>query len=289
MTAASNTISIGIYSTHIAMAEFLWKDPVHEEDYQIVALPDGVQAPSASSAPTAAQWISMHKDLQQTQAAWRNMRDERVLKKVTEQTAIATQIAEENKRLRAEEKMQKGRGLKEPHDPGPNICPECGKNTWDLMTLGTCDACGMWKALWEEKKENDKEKKENAKEPRGKKKENKAPPGPRICPECKRNTWDLLTLGTCDACGMWKAYRDSFKKSGAQRDNYYNDQSSDEENQKAPQAETKAKATAKTKAAAGAGRPHRFDNKQQHAAYSSSSSSRWQPPPPPPPASSAWQ
>ena len=103
MTAASNTISIGIYSTHIAMAEFLWKDPVHEEDYQIVALPDGVQAPSASSAPTAAQWMSMHPDL----AAWRNMRDERVLKKVTEQTAIATQIAEENKRLRAEEKMQK--------------------------------------------------------------------------------------------------------------------------------------------------------------------------------------
>jgi len=156
------------------------------------------------------------------------------------------------------------------------------------MTLGTCDACGMWKALWEEKKENDKEKKENAKEPRGKKKENKAPPGPRICPECKRNTWDLLTLGTCDACGMWKACGDSFKKCGAQRDNYYNDQSSDEENQKAPQAETKAKATAKTKAAAGAGRPHRFDNKQQHAAYSSSSSSWWQPPPPPP-ASSAWQ
>ena len=36
------------------MVEFLWKDP--EEDYQIVTLPDGVQAPSASSAPTAAQW-----------------------------------------------------------------------------------------------------------------------------------------------------------------------------------------------------------------------------------------
>ena len=129
MTAASNTISIGIYSTHIAMAEFLWK--YAEEDYQIVALPDGVQAPSASSAPTASQRISidpyayMHEDL----AAWRNLRDERVLKKVTEQTAIATKIAEENKRLRAEEKMQKGSGLKEPHDTGPNICPECGKNT----------------------------------------------------------------------------------------------------------------------------------------------------------------
>ena len=207
------------------MVEFLWTDS--EEDYQIDDLPD-----AASSAPTAAQWISMHKDLQ-TRAAWRNMRDERVLKKVTEQTAIATRIAEENKRLRAEEKMQKDRGpkAKEPYDPGP-----------------------------------------------------------RICPECKKNTWDLLTLGTCDACGMWKASRDSFKKTGAQRDNYYNDQSSDEENQKAPQAETKAKATAKTKAAAGAGRPHRFDNKQQQAAYSSSSSSRWQPPPPPrPPASSAWQ
>jgi ribosomal protein L37E len=195
------------------------------------------------------------------------MRDERVLKKVTEQTAIATKIAEENKRLRAEEKMQKGRGPKEPYDPaGPNICPECGKNTWDLMTLGTCDACGMWKALWEEKKEKDNgKKKEDSKEPYD--------PGPRICPECKRNTWDLLTLGTCDACGMRKASRDSFKKARAQRDNYYNDQSSDEENRKAPQAETKAKATAKTKAAAGAGRPHRFDNKQQQTAYSSSSSS----------------
>ena len=146
------------------------------------------------------------------------------------------------------------------------------------MTLGTCDACGMWKALWEAKKEKDGKKKENSKEPYD--------PGPRICPECKRNTWDLLTLGTCDACGMWKASRDSFKKTGAQRDNYYNDQSSDEENQKAPQAETKAKATAKTRRG---GRPHRLDNKQQQAAYSSSSSSWWQPPPPPPPASSALQ
>ena len=165
------------------------------------------------------------------------------------------------------------------------------------MTLGTCDACGMWKALWEEKKDKNKDKKkENSKE--------HYDPGPRICPECKKNTWDLLTLGTCDTCGMWKAARDSFRKTGAERHNYYNDPSSDEENQKAQQAETKAKATAKTKAAAkataktkaaaGAGRPHRFDNKQQQAAYSSSSSSRWQPPPSPPPpplppASSAWQ
>ena len=59
MTAASNTISIGIYSTHIAMVEFLWKDP--EEDYQIDDLPD-----AASSAPTAAQWISMHKAVSYT-------------------------------------------------------------------------------------------------------------------------------------------------------------------------------------------------------------------------------
>ena len=51
----------------------------------------------------------MHKDLQ-TRAAWRNMRDERVLKKVTEQTAIATKIAEENQRFRAEEQMQKKGG-----------------------------------------------------------------------------------------------------------------------------------------------------------------------------------
>ena len=118
------------------MVEFLWKDP--EEYYQNVTLPDGVQAPSASSAPTAAQW-----DLQ---------RDERVLKMMTEQTAIATTIAEENKRFRAEEEQMQKKGGGEPWKPGPNICPECGKNTWDLMTLGTCDACGMWKALWEEKK-----------------------------------------------------------------------------------------------------------------------------------------
>ena len=85
------------------MVEFLWTDP--EEDYQIDDLPD-----AASSAPTAAQWISMHKDLQ-TRAAWRNTRDERVLKKVTEQTAIATKIAEENKRFMAEKNAEKrGRG-----------------------------------------------------------------------------------------------------------------------------------------------------------------------------------
>ena len=152
-----------IQHTHIAMAEFLWKDP--EEGYQIVTLPDGVQAPSASSAPTAAQW-----DLQ---------RDERVLKMMTEQTAIATKIAEENKRFRAEEQMQK-KGGGEPWEPGPKICPECGKNTWDLMTLGTCDACGMWKALWEEKKKKNKAKKtENSEETYD--------PGTRICPECKKN------------------------------------------------------------------------------------------------------
>jgi hypothetical protein len=123
------------------MAEFLWEEP--SEDCYIAALPDDVQqAPSASSAPTAAQWISNAIDIQTRAAQWRKVRDERVHEKVTEQAAIATKIAQENRVWREEEKKQKGGGPKEPYDPGPRICPECGKRTWDLMTLGNLRC--MW-------------------------------------------------------------------------------------------------------------------------------------------------
>ena len=198
------------------MAQFLWEEPEPCEDYGSGAQPDGMQqawqaaSSSSSSAPAASQWIANAIDIQTRAAQWRKLRDEHSFTIVDAQERAAEKIKRENARWREEERCKKGKGAKDPDMPGKNTCPECGRRTWDLMTLGTCDQCGLWNALWDKKNFGKRKKKpppqndDDEKEP--------YVPGPRFCPECKKRTWDLMTLGTCDACGSWNSCRDSFNK-----------------------------------------------------------------------------
>ena len=134
------------------MSEHLWQDPEQIDDpwahEQSVDAQPGVTAYAPQHEVVYARvWPEGYPDLMAA-------RDRHVDNMLTERAAAAARITAENAVFRREEEDEriknKGWGKareKSPDVPGPRICPACENRTWDLLTLGVCDKCGMRKAL----------------------------------------------------------------------------------------------------------------------------------------------
>ena len=131
------------------MAEYLWRDPNDPWPEQLVDARPGV----AASAPRheavyARVWPESYPALMAR-------RDSHVDRMLTESAAAAARITADNAVFRREEEDERRKRLcdglgpraKSPDVPGPRICPACEARTWDLLTLGVCNNCGIRKAL----------------------------------------------------------------------------------------------------------------------------------------------
>ena len=129
------------------MAEHLWQEPNWAE--QSVDAQPGV----AASAPRhealyASVWPESYPDLMAA-------RDSHIDNMLKEEAAARARMKEENAVFRQEEEDERKKRLcdglgpraKSPDVPGPRICPACEARTWDLLTLGVCNKCGMRKAM----------------------------------------------------------------------------------------------------------------------------------------------
>ena len=136
------------------MSEHLWRDPIEQIDDPWAEQSVDAQPGVAASAPQheavyARVWPEGYPDLMAA-------RDRHVDNILTERAAAAARITAENAVIRQEEEDEKiknkglGKGReKSPDVPGPRICPTCSNRTWDRLTLGVCDKCGMRRALKE--------------------------------------------------------------------------------------------------------------------------------------------
>jgi hypothetical protein len=135
------------------MCEHLWQDPIEQiEDpwaEQSVDAQPGVAAFARQhEAVYARVWPEGYPDLMAA-------RDVHVHHMLTDRAAAAARITAENAVFKAEieEERIKNKGCrgkareKSPDVPGPRTCPECKHRTWDRLTLGVCEKCGMWRAL----------------------------------------------------------------------------------------------------------------------------------------------
>ena len=116
-------------------------------DQSVYAQPGVAASAKQQEAVYARVWPEGYPDLMAS-------RDRHVYNMSTEGAAAAARITAENAVFRKEEEAEriknKGRGKareKSPCVPGPRLCPECSDRTWDLLTLGVCDKCGMRRAL----------------------------------------------------------------------------------------------------------------------------------------------
>ena len=134
------------------MSEHLWQDPEQIDDpwahEQSVDAQPGVTAYAPQHEVVYARvWPEGYPDLMAA-------RDRHVDNMLTERAAAAARITADNAVFRKEEEDERiknenwGKAReKSPDVPGPRICPACEDRTWDLLTLGVCNKCGMRKAL----------------------------------------------------------------------------------------------------------------------------------------------
>ena len=137
------------------MSEHLWQEPNEQIDDPWAEQSVDAQPGVAASAPRhealyASVWPESYPDLMAA-------RDSHIDNMLKEEAAARARMKEENAVFRQQEEDERKKRLcdglgpraKSPDVPGPRICPACENRTWDLLTLGVCDKCGMRKVLKE--------------------------------------------------------------------------------------------------------------------------------------------